>query len=138
MQVALTGNNAGACIVDRCAHPEVPFVRAGVGDDIVVADGDERAVIEQRDQHQHQHRQLEEAGPLDPQHTRISIFCIPGTDTLQSSQEISAKIILMLMAISEPRLSLCHVLDKLMQQFPLTYIMSSHYSQLKAGKTVEN
>lgn len=29
----------------------------------VVADGDERAVVEERDEHQHQHRELEELGP---------------------------------------------------------------------------
>ena len=31
------------------AHPEIPLVRPGVGYDIVIADGDEGAVVEEGD-----------------------------------------------------------------------------------------
>jgi hypothetical protein len=45
------------------AHPQVPLVRAFVGDDIVITDGNQRAVVQHRDEHEHEHRQLEEVGP---------------------------------------------------------------------------
>ena len=37
------------------AHPQVPLVWPRVGDDVVIADGDEGAVVEECDQHQHEH-----------------------------------------------------------------------------------
>ena len=46
------------------AHPEIPLVWAGVGDDIVIANGDEGAIVEERDEHQHEDWQLEECRPL--------------------------------------------------------------------------
>ena len=46
------------------AHPEIPFVRSGIWDDIVIANGYEGAIIEECDEHQHQDWQLEECRPL--------------------------------------------------------------------------
>lgn len=58
------------------AHPEIPLIRPRVGYDIVIADGDEGAVVEESDQHQHEHWQLEEGWPLqkplDPKPQTIS------------------------------------------------------------------
>ena len=37
---------------------------AGGGDDAIIANGDEGAVVQQGDEHEHEHGQLEEAGPV--------------------------------------------------------------------------
>jgi 3-deoxy-D-manno-octulosonic acid (KDO) 8-phosphate synthase len=47
---------------DEKAH-QVPLLGDRIGSDDVVAHGDERSVSEERDEHEHQHRQLEEGGP---------------------------------------------------------------------------
>lgn len=60
----LPSSSAAPAQICRRAHPEIPLVRAGVGDNIVIADGDEGAIVEERDEHQHEYWQLEERRPL--------------------------------------------------------------------------
>ena len=62
------------------AHPQVPLVRPRVGDDVVIPDGDEGAVVEERDQHQHEHRQLEEGRPLHDGHKYIPLAVVCKSD----------------------------------------------------------
>ena len=45
-------------------HAQVPFVGGGGGGDVVVADGDEGAVVEEGDEHEHQDGHVEEGGPV--------------------------------------------------------------------------